>query len=210
MCRFLKKLVEHQMLFKLLFAFSTFIVVAFLIGLIFYIQEAQQSNKRQNEYLTANLVTNNINFENLLKTVTTDKEVLTASKEILRLSKLNRNELQQQNFEEMQEFLSTYVKSRFAFDQISYYFENSESLVGMDEDFFCVNQGKNIWEHLEVTEDTGKRLVESDSALFTSKEKHNALLISSRVSDSCIAIRRMPNSCRKCWLYQHTNNDSGI
>ena len=202
MLRFRKEMQKRPMFYQLLGAFSVFIGITFLMNLVFYLAEAHRSGEIQQEYISNTLVSRADSLQDLLYKISDDTAVLSSPDALAKIvSSSSLGQAAPEDLESLEVFLQTYVQSRMAFDQISYYFESSGTLIGFDSEPYVIAGRDSILEKLSLTEDAWNLLVENDTSLLSGEgAQERSLMVSSRIFDRCVVLRRIPNSTLRSYL----------
>lgn len=211
MLRFRKEMQKRPMFYQLLGAFSVFIGITFLMNLVFYLAEAHRSGEVQQEYISNTLVSRTDSLQGLLYKISDDTAVLSSPDGLAKIvSSPTLGQAAPEDLESLEVFLQTYVQSRMAFDQISYYFESSGTLIGFDSEPYVIADQDSILEKLSLTEDAWNLLIKSDTSLLSGEgAQERSLMVSSRIFDRCVVLRRIPNSTLRNYLIPTSLESAG-
>lgn len=205
---------KRPMFFRLLLAFLAFILLTFLVSLGFYIQEAVTAEKTQDIYLYQTLSAKVQSFQYMLDRATADTQVFSTTEEAARLSQADSPAAlaaMEKDIDGLKDFMATYARSRMAFDQVSYFFEESDTLAGVDKNLYLITGRQEICRRLDLSESAWDLLLSQNTALLTrGTDSDKNLLLSTRISDRCVVIRRVPNTSLRSNFFMILPEDSAL
>lgn len=176
------KLTRKRMLFTLIGAFTTLLVITLIINIAFYYQESRRQSALARSFLVSSFQTSLDRYDTLMSSIKQDTELLFQMPGLDSFSAVGSLEEQDLSY------LQTYAQSRYAFDGIAYYQEDTQDLVGFRETRLWLHSTEAAQDALSLSDEAWAYLLSGDRFVFTNETEPH-VVVSTRIGEQVICLR---------------------
>lgn len=178
-----KNWARSRMFYSMIGAFSLFLILTFVINLVFYYQEAADSEQENREIIQTVVQTEVSSITDFLSNIQTDTDVLYAAPGLLNFSNV------QESQEALLSYLQTYVQSRYAFDAAAYYHEGNQVFCGFsDRQVTCTNSA-DAQEMLNLSDTAFQTLANEGGFALSHGTDIKQMVTCHRISEDVVCFR---------------------